>query len=295
MSTMRTVDPYHCLGLPHEASAVEIKRAYHYMARKYHPDKYVQPRAGHPPFTEEEKQTAASHFADCAAAYALLTSPERKAEYDHIYKYGGFDDDGAADGPGTSATANGGGTNDYYGYNNNGPPHDGARANDGSFPGSRKKRRSFDSSDLGVGYACIDPFAVLYSQGRIQTKQAVCGVQIPSRFHSTGNIRFAFSSGNVVRSAGGTTRCTSRTTQFVQGRKSTRIETVTYHPDGLKEVIIEGDGGDEGGFQRRYYSQYTGVSRPKEHHLPWYVQAWKEIKDKLTVCYSPCATQQVVQ
>jgi DnaJ domain len=265
--TTTTTDPYQCLGLPHHATAIEIKQAYHQMARKYHPDKYVLCDS------VDEKQAAAAKFSECAAAYALLTNPERKAEYDHIYKYGGFD---SLSEP--TATAN-----------------NAAFSSDRSTPSPGRKRRSFDSSDLGVGYTCIDPFAVIYSQGRIQNKQAVCGVQIPSRFHSAGNIRFAFSSGNVVRSASGTTRSTSRTTQFVQGRKSTRVETVTYHPDGLKEVIIEGDGGDEGGFQRRYYSQYTGVSRPKEHHLPWYVQAWQEIKDKLTVCYSPCAAQQVVQ
>jgi curved DNA-binding protein CbpA len=270
MTTTTSTDPYQCLGLPHHASLIEIKQAYHKMARKYHPDKYVLCDS-----VVEEKQAAATKFSECAAAYALLTNAERKAEYDHIYKYGGFDS-----------------LSDPTTNNSN----DAATNSERATPPGRK-RRSFDSSDLGVGYTCIDPFAVIYSQGRIQNKQAVCGVQIPSRFHSAGNIRFAFSSGNVVRSASGTTRSTSRTTQFVQGRKSTRVETVTYHPDGLKEVIIEGDdGGDEGGFQRRYYSQYnTGVSRPKEHHLPWYVQAWKEIKDKLTVCYSPCATQQVVQ
>lgn len=242
-------DPYRALGLQHDATVNEIKQAYHKLARQYHPDKYGLSK------NKEETNAAATKFAECAAAYALLTNPERKAEYDHIYKYGGFD------------------------------------AEEPCEPSESRKRRSFDSTELGVGYTCIDPFAVLYTQGRIQTKQTVCGVQIPSRFHSAGNIRFAFSSGNVVRDAEGTTKCTSRTTKFAHGRRSTRIETVTYHPDGLKEVMIEGDGGAEG-FQRQYYSEYTNVSRQKEHHLPWYVQAWKEIREKLTVCYSPCAAQQ---
>lgn len=243
------VDPYQTLGLPHSASAIEIKQAYHRLARKCHPDKFVLCES------KEEKNAAAKKFAECAAAYALLSNPDRKAEYDHVYKYGGYDSEEPCE------------------------------------PAESRKRRSFDSTELGVGYTCIDPFAVLYTQGRIQTKQAVCGVQIPQRFHSAGSIRFAFSSGNVVRGAKGITKCTSRTTKFAHGRKSTRTETVTYHPSGLKEVLIEGDGGEEG-FQRQYYSEYTNVSRQKEHHLPWYVQAWKEIREKLTVCYSPCATQQ---
>lgn len=231
-----TADPYRTLGLPHTASAAEIKRAYYNMARKYHPDKM---------------HGASRQFAACAEAYALLSDAHRKAEYDHIYKYGGFD----------------------------AVPEEAPAP-----PPQNRQKTSSSSSDLGVGYACYDPFAVLYTRGEIMTNQAICGVQIPSRIHTAGNFRFAFSRGNVSYTPGGTTTCTSQTTQFVHGKKTTRTEKVTYFPDGRKEVVIEGDDG----LQRRY-STYTNVS--SKPNLPWYIQAWKEIQNKLMLCYSPCSEE----
>lgn len=238
---MVAADPYRTLGVPHSASKAEIKRAYYNLARKYHPDK---------------SEGACGAFALCAEAYAILSDAKRKAEYDHIYKYGGFDE-----------------------VEDDSPPPK------RSVPPSRKRNASGSSStsELGVGYACYDPFAFLYTRGEILTRHTICGVQIPSRVHATGNLRFAFSSGNVVSAPGGTTKCTSQTTQFVHGRKTTRTETVTYFPDGRKEVVIEGDDGST-----RRFSTYTNVSSKPS---PWYMQAWKEIQNKLTVCYSPCTAE----
>ena len=93
----RQKDPYRALSLPHSASAAEIKAAYRAMARKYHPDRYVGADAA-------TQQQAASRFADGAAAYALLSDPQRKASYDHIYKYGGFDSEEEDTNTGASTT-----------------------------------------------------------------------------------------------------------------------------------------------------------------------------------------------
>lgn len=81
-----TVDPYKNLGVPHTANSNEIKRAYHSLARKYHPDRFMNrdPRI---------RDQAASRFSQIAASYAILEDPVTKAQYDHIYKYGGFDTD----------------------------------------------------------------------------------------------------------------------------------------------------------------------------------------------------------
>ena len=60
---------YKALGIPTDASADEIKRAYRKMARKYHPD--VNPRA------EADKK-----FKAAGAAYEVLGDPEKRAAYD---------------------------------------------------------------------------------------------------------------------------------------------------------------------------------------------------------------------
>jgi DnaJ domain len=247
-------DPYETLQVTHSASALEIKQAYRNMARKYHPDKYVCCQ------DEAVKQRASAQFAACAAAYAILSDTKRKDEYDHIYKYGGFDDhdDGAT--AKQDRFSNGSGTTTEQ---------------------QTRKRKS----TTGIGYSCHDPCTFLWTQGKIQSRRTVAGIQIPSRIQTASDgFRFAFSSGHVITSPSGTTKCISQTTQYfpLGKKKYTTTETVTYHPDGRKEVVItEGDGSES------QFSSYQNVSQQKE--LPWYMNAWNQIQDKLTMCYNPCA------
>lgn len=60
---------YQALGVPTDASADDIKRAYRKMARKYHPD--VNPGAD-----------ADAKFKAAGAAYDVLSDPEKRAAYD---------------------------------------------------------------------------------------------------------------------------------------------------------------------------------------------------------------------
>lgn len=62
-------DYYTRLGIPRDASADEIKRAYRTLARRYHPDHNQEPGA-------EEK------FKELTEAYAVLSNPNRRAQYD---------------------------------------------------------------------------------------------------------------------------------------------------------------------------------------------------------------------
>ena len=84
VSSLAIRDPYLVLNLPHSATQDEIKKSYRNLARQYHPDRVTDP---------DEKEKATASFAEISTAYALLSDPRRKAQYDHIYKYGGFDDD----------------------------------------------------------------------------------------------------------------------------------------------------------------------------------------------------------
>lgn len=220
------MDPYQTLGVPHSASPSQIKRAYHSSARKWHPDKYVLET------DTAVKERAASRFAACAAAYSLLTDPQRKSQYDHVYKYGGYDE---AE-PELQSTA-------------------------------RNQVR-----DVGIGYTCFDPCAFLFTQGKVHARRTVAGIQIPSR-NVTG-LRFAFTNSNVAKTPSGTTKCTSKTVQFAQGRRSTKTETVTYFPDGRKEVIIE-DGDNN---RQQKFSTYHNV---QQQESPWYINAYEQLRDKM--------------
>jgi curved DNA-binding protein len=64
-------DYYETLGVPRDASAEDIRRAYRTLARKYHPD--VNKEAG-----------AEDRFKELAEAYEVLRDPEKRERYDRL-------------------------------------------------------------------------------------------------------------------------------------------------------------------------------------------------------------------
>ena len=65
-------DYYEVLGLSKGASDEEIKRAFRKLAKQYHPDVNKEPGA-------EEK------FKEIGEAYAVLSDPQKKAQYDQFW------------------------------------------------------------------------------------------------------------------------------------------------------------------------------------------------------------------
>lgn len=84
-------DYYAALGVPRDASAEDIRRAYRSLARRYHPDVNKEPGA-------EDR------FKEISEAYEVLRDPEKRARYDRF---------GARGGPGRDADAD-----DFGGFEN---------------------------------------------------------------------------------------------------------------------------------------------------------------------------------
>jgi curved DNA-binding protein CbpA len=325
--TTAVLDPYKALNLPHDASAAQIKRSYRELARRYHPDRcsFLHAGEGKEDISEEElarrKDRATAKFAAIASAYAVLSDPQRKAQYDHVYKYGGYDDD---DNTNDNNTANDPRTSSAR-------HHHGAAASQRHHgatqppPSSATRKRK----STGIGYACVDPLAFLWTHGRVHTKMAVAGIQIPSRLHqpATANVndgvgssgfRFAFSSAHLATSPNGSTKVwQSKTTSYCGGQKFTRVETTTIHPDGRTETVVDhnpvqnDDHGHDGrdGLRPSFFSFGGGAGTGKKEEeggdddhrssaaatttAPWYAHAWSGIKDKIMMCYSPCTVTAV--
>ena len=69
---MPSRDYYEILGVPRDATADQIKKAYRHLARRYHPD--VNPG----------DKTAESKFKEAQQAYDILSEPEKRATYDRF-------------------------------------------------------------------------------------------------------------------------------------------------------------------------------------------------------------------
>lgn len=83
MSSTVPRDPYEVLGVPRDADASTIKKAFRTLARELHPDVNK-----HDPSAEER-------FKEAAEAYEILNDPERRATYDR-YGHEGLRGAGAA-------------------------------------------------------------------------------------------------------------------------------------------------------------------------------------------------------
>lgn len=68
---MKYKDYYSALGVPADADAEQIKKAYRKLAREFHPDLSKAP-------------DAEARFKDVAEAYATLKDPEKRAAYDEL-------------------------------------------------------------------------------------------------------------------------------------------------------------------------------------------------------------------
>lgn len=81
-------DPYAILGVDRRASADEIKRAFRKLAKQHHPDR------------NKNDQAATARFQDIQQAYAVLSDPKKRAQFDQFGDVGAFGPEVGAAGPG---------------------------------------------------------------------------------------------------------------------------------------------------------------------------------------------------
>lgn len=112
-----TKDFYAVLGVPKNASEDDIKKAYRKLARTYHPDK------------NPGDEAAESKFKEVGEAYAVLSDPEDRKQYDAIRAMGGGGARFSAGGPG------GGGFEDVFSsmFGGGAGPAGGQRTSAGGF------------------------------------------------------------------------------------------------------------------------------------------------------------------
>ncbi|XP_057612244.1 dnaJ homolog subfamily B member 3 [Chionomys nivalis] len=230
------VDYYEVLGVPRQASAETIRKAYRKLALKWHPDK-----------NPEHKEEAERRFKQVAQAYEVLSDARKREVYDRCGEVGEVGGGGAAGSPFQDAFQyvfsfrdpaevfrEFFGGRDPFSFDFFGDPFDNFFGDRRSCRGSRSRgavpfSTSFtDFPTFGGGFASLDTgFTSFGSPG------------------NSGLSSFSMSCGG---GAAGNFKSVSTTTEIVNGKKITtkRIvengqERVEVEEDGeLKSLIING-------------------------------------------------------
>jgi curved DNA-binding protein CbpA len=230
-------DFYQTLGIEKTSTESEIKKAYRKQAVKWHPDKN--------PGNEEQ---ASSMFKKIGEAYETLGDPSKRSQYDN----GGID---------------------YNDINNNMRRNSGTnRSQHQQNFSSFSDRRAHDIfaaffNDSGMGDLFNDPF---FSNGFGSSRQQNNGGQQQQRnrdpfasmmmdpFSGFGGMgggfgdmggdfssQSSFASCSSFSGGAGRSGKSTSTSTFIgpDGKRITKRETTTYHPDGTSETTVETDEG----------------------------------------------------
>ncbi len=156
-------NPYEVLGVARDASDADIKRAYHKLVMKYHPDK------------NPDDKSAEEKFKEVNNAFDILKDPQKRAAYDR------FGDAAFAGGNGASAGAGFGGGNPFGGFGFGG----GAGMEDIL----REAMRGFGFDGFGGGGAGASRGGAANNRGRDLLDEVVIDLR-DAFFGKTHNVKF---------------------------------------------------------------------------------------------------------
>ena len=293
-------DPYRALGLSHDATPMEIKRAYKQLAMRLHPDRLSRTNTA----SSEDIQLATAKFSKITSAYALLSDDVRKSQYDHIYKYGGYDDND--DG------------NDHHHYHHHHQQQDQEQENirnqqNTTHMNQQQQQHHHQHHERlqkkkSIGYTVYNPVTYLLSKGNV-TSKSVASFSLPTRVN--GGYGYTLSTGQLRQSPSGNLEFSSKTTGFTGGQKFRRVEKAKVLKDGRKKVLIQGDGG----YVERRFSKGPRLENNQQQHRqqqqqkrrqtrmydddnttvvgdnPWYKLAWENLHE---ACLNPCGVIKAV-
>uniref|UniRef100_UPI00398E4331 dnaJ homolog subfamily B member 2 isoform X2 n=1 Tax=Pristiophorus japonicus TaxID=55135 RepID=UPI00398E4331 len=196
------VDYYNILGVPHNSSPEDIKKAYRKLALRWHPDK-----------NPDNKEFAEKKFKEIAEAYEILSDKSKRQVYD---KYG---NDGLIGAGGRGPTMDTGIPGFVFSF----------RSPDEVF------REFFGGRDPFA--ELFDEFGPFSEMGGIERSRQGTGSLFAFSF-PTGSDFSSFSA-NVGGSGVGSYRSVSTSTKLVNGKRITTRRTVE---NGEERVEIEEDG-----------------------------------------------------
>lgn len=215
-----TKNYYEILGVPENASADEIRKAYKKLAIKWHPDK-----------NPDNQKEAEEKFKEISEAYSVLSDPKKKQEWEFSKNGGGnfaFDFEGFD-------------ANDIFKNFFQGFGADFGFDDDDffGFGGSKKKKGQGHRDPFG------DPFGDFGNFG--------FGSAFGGNF-GFGSDDFGFGNddfGNFGGNFGNQGSYTKTTTTIINGKKVSKTEKVTVDQDGNKKIEVQTFGDDGNNFNYR--------------------------------------------
>lgn len=236
-----TKNYYEILGVPENASADEIRKAYKKLAIKWHPDK-----------NPDNQKEAEEKFKEISEAYSVLSDPQKKQQWEFSRNGGGnfaFDFDGFN--PDDIFKNFFSGFGGFPGFDDD---------DFFSFGGSKKKK----SGQSGQGHS--DPFGDPFGGfgfGNFGNFNRAFGggFGFDDDFGNFGNDDF----GGNFSNFGNQGSYTKTTTTIINGKKVSKTEKVTVDQDGKKTVEIKtfGDDGNNVNYRLEDEENVNEHKKPK--------------------------------
>lgn len=253
-----TRDPkgyYEMLEVPHNASEAQIKKAYKKLAMKYHPDK-----------NPENPELATEMFKKVSEAYEHIGDADKRQAYDNGMEYNDYGEGGG--GYGTSSYHS---SADYHRHHEDALRRAHEMFNaffsdsspfsaffDDPFMNGARGGRSHGNRSSGRSHRSRDPFASMMDDpfsdpffsggfgggGSMMRGRSMIDDMMSGGMGGATSSFSSFSSSSSFGGGGSSGKSESISTSIgPDGRRITRREVTTIHPDGTRETTVEEDDG----------------------------------------------------